>query len=161
MKKKVLALVVLMAIFQGVAMAQSNIGSTDYKTAIGVKFYPGAITLKHFVTDKHALEGIAYFWNRGTRITGLYEIHADIPNASGLKWYIGPGAHVGFYNNKTYDGVNYGGRTYIGVDGVIGLDYKIRSAPINFSLDWQPSFEFGDGAGFNGNWGGIAIRYVL
>ncbi len=161
MKKTVLALFVLMAIFQSTATAQSNVGSNDYKTAIGVKFYPGAITLKHFVTDKHALEGIAYFWNRGTRITGLYEIHGDIENAGGLKWYIGPGAHVGFYNNKTYNGVNYGGKTYIGVDGVIGLDYKIRSAPINFSLDWQPSFEFGDGAGFSGNWGGIAIRYVL
>ncbi len=156
MKKTVLALVVLMAIFQGVATAQSNIGSSDYTTAIGVKFYPGAFTIKHFVNDKHALEGIAYFWNRGTRITGLYEIHADIPNASGLKWYIGPGAHIGFYNNKYYDG-----RTFIGLDGVLGLDYKIKSAPINFSVDWQPSFEFGDGAGFSGNWGGIAIRYVL
>ncbi len=156
MKKTVLALVVSLAIFQGAAIAQSNIGSTDYTTAIGVKFYPGAITLKHFVTDKHALEGIAYFWNRGTRITGLYEIHGDIQNAGGLKWYIGPGAHVGFYNNK-----NYGGGTYIGLDGVLGLDYKIKSAPINFSLDWQPSFEFGDGAGFSGNWGGLAIRYVL
>ncbi len=156
MKKTVLALFVLMTILQGSASAQSNIGSSDYTTAIGVKFYPGALTVKHFVNDKHALEGIAYFWNRGTRITGLYEIHGDISNAGGLKWYIGPGAHVGFYNNK-----NYGGGTYIGLDGVLGLDYKIKSAPLNFSLDWQPSFEFGDGAGFSGNWGGLAIRYVL
>lgn len=156
MKKTVLALVVLITFLQTAATAQSNIGSNDYTTAIGVKFYPGAFTIKHFVNDKHALEGIAYFWNKGTRITGLYEIHADIPNASGLKWYIGPGAHIGFYNDKYYEG-----RTYIGIDGVLGLDYKIKSAPINFSVDWQPSFEFGDGAGFSGNWGGIAIRYVL
>ena len=27
----------------------------------------------------------------------------------------------------------------IGVDGVLGLDYKISGAPINVSLDWQPS----------------------
>ncbi len=156
MKKTVLALVVLITFLQTAATAQSNIGSNDYTTAIGVKFYPGAFTIKHFVNDKHALEGIAYFWNKGTRITGLYEIHADIPNASGLKWYIGPGAHIGFYDDKYYEG-----RTYIGIDGVLGLDYKIKSAPINFSVDWQPSFEFGDGAGFSGNWGGIAIRYVL
>ena len=156
MKKTVLALVVLITFLQTAATAQSNIGSNNYTTAIGVKFYPGAFTIKHFVNDKHALEGIAYFWNKGTRITGLYEIHADIPNASGLKWYIGPGAHIGFYNDKYYEG-----RTYIGIDGVLGLDYKIKSAPINFSVDWQPSFEFGDGAGFSGNWGGIAIRYVL
>ena len=156
MKKTVLALFVLMTILQGTVSAQSNIGSNDYNTAIGVKFYPGALSVKHFITEKHALEGLAYFWNRGTRITGLYEIHGDIENAGGLKWYIGPGAHVGFYNNK-----HYGGGTYIGLDGVIGLDYKVKSAPLNFSLDWQPSFEFGDGAGFSGNWGGFAIRYVL
>jgi hypothetical protein len=73
----------------------------------------------------------------------------------GLQWYFGPGAHVGFYNGKYGDGV------YAGVDGVLGLDYKIRSAPINISIDWQPSFEFGDGRGFVGSWGGIGIRYVL
>ena len=161
MKKTFFSLLMIVTILTGSAYAQTNVGSTDYKTALGVKFYPGGITLKHFVTDKAALEGIAYFWNRGTRITGLYEIHGNFENAGGLKWYIGPGAHVGFYNNKTYNGVNYGGNTYIGVDGVVGLDYKIRSAPINLSLDWQPSFEFGDGAGFSGNWGGLAIRYVF
>jgi hypothetical protein len=156
MKKTFAVIILVLAIFAGSAQAQSNIGSTDYKTALGVKFYPGAISLKHFVTDKNALEGIAYFWTRGTRVTGLYEIHGEIENAGGLKWYIGPGAHLGFYNNKYY-----GGGTYIGLDGVLGLDYKISSAPINLSLDWQPSFEFGDGAGFSGNWGGLAIRYVF
>ncbi|MDB5203837.1 MAG: hypothetical protein JWQ27_3246 [Ferruginibacter sp.] len=139
------------------ATAQSNVNSQDYKTALGVKFYPGAITLKHFVDDKAAVEGIGYFFNYGTRITGLYEIHGDINNAPGLKWYIGPGAHIGFYSNK------YGGATSVGVDGVLGLDYKFKGAPINMSLDWQPSFEFGNkyNNGFNGNWGGLAIRYVF
>lgn len=161
MKKVFLVAILFITLAAGSATAQSNIGSNDYTTALGVKFYPGGISLKHFVSDKNALEGIAYFWNRGTRITGLYEIHGDIPNAGGLKWYIGPGAHIGFYNNKVIDNRTYDGRTFIGVDGVIGLDYKIRSAPINLSLDWQPSFEFGDGAGFSGNWGGLGIRYVF
>lgn len=157
MNKKFFTALVLLVIFASAASAQSNIGSHNYKTALGVKFYPGAVSIKHFVTDKNAIEGIGYFWNRGTRITGLYEIHSDINGANGLKWYIGPGAHLGFYNNK------YGGGSSVGVDGVLGLDYKVKEAPINFSLDWQPSFEFGNnyGNGFNGNWGGFAIRYVL
>jgi hypothetical protein len=135
----------------------TSVKAQDYKTAIGVKFYPTGITLKHFISPKNALEGIGYFFNYGARITGLYEIHGNINNAGGLKWYVGPGAHIGFYNNK------YGGATAIGVDGVLGLDYKIKSAPLNFSIDWQPSIEFGNGFnnGFSGNWGGIAIRYVL
>lgn len=156
MKKKFLsaAVVVLMAISG--ASAQ-NTSSTDYRTALGVKFYPGAITLKHFIKDNVALEGLGYFYNNGTRITGLYEFHFDIASVDGLKWYVGPGAHIGFYNTK------YGGGSSIGIDGVLGLDYKIRTAPINLSLDWQPSFEFGNnfGNGFGGSWGGLAIRYVF
>jgi hypothetical protein len=47
MKRFILALIVLTAFTQG-ASAQAT-GRT-YKTALGVKFYPGAgITIKHFV----------------------------------------------------------------------------------------------------------------
>jgi len=157
MKKKLISAAVICVIAIGSATAQRNVSSQEYITALGVKFYPGAITIKHFVNPKAAVEGIGYFWNRGSRITGLYEIHGNINNAAGLKWYIGPGAHLGFYNTK------YGGGSSVGVDGVLGLDYKFKGAPINMSLDWQPSFEFGNayGHGFSGNWGGIAIRYVF
>lgn len=158
MKKNILsaAIVLLMAIG---ASAQS---STDYRTAIGVKFYPGAITLKHFVNEKAAVEGLGYFYNNGFRITGLYEFHFDIPDVNGLKWYVGPGAHLGFYNTKykNNNDIRDGG-VAIGVDGVIGLDFKVPSAPINLSLDFQPSIEFGDYNGYGGTFGGLAIRYVI
>lgn len=100
---------------------------------------------------------MGYFWDRGIRITGLYELRYDINDVSGLKWYVGPGAHIGFNNSK------HGGGTSIGVDGVLGLDYKFSEVPINVSLDWQPSFEFGNnfGNGFAGNFGGIGIRYTF
>ncbi|MBL0233561.1 MAG: hypothetical protein IPQ08_07840 [Chitinophagaceae bacterium] len=131
-------------------------GGSSYTTALGVKVWDGGgISLKHFFTQNNAGELIGYFWNQGIRLTGLYEIHGDISGTSGLKWYIGPGAHIGFYNTK------YGDNSFIGVDGVLGLDYKFPGAPINMSLDWQPSFEFGDGRGFNGSWGGLGIRYTF
>ena len=150
--------VLLIAATSVSAQKRTNYNTSEsYQTALGVKFYPGAITIKHFINDNTALEGLGYFWERGGRITGLYEIHGDINDVAGLKWYIGPGAHLGFYNTK------YGGGTSIGVDGVLGLDYKFQGAPINLSLDWQPSFEFGNnyGNGFSGNWGGFAIRYTF
>ena len=154
MKRIVIFTFVLISFVQLQVSAQTK--GSSYKTALGVKFYPGAITVKHFIQSNRALEGIGYFWERGSRITGLYEIHGDIKNARGLKWYIGPGAHIGFYNNK-----HFGGATAVGIDGVLGLDYKFYEAPINLSLDWQPSFEFGDYDGFSGNWGGLAIRYTF
>ncbi len=130
--------------------------SPSYKTALGVKVWDGGgISFKHFVSTKNAVELIGYFWSRGTRITGLYEIHSPISDAGGLQWYIGPGAHVGIYNTK------YGDGAFIGLDGVLGLDYKFKKAPINMSLDWQPSFEFGDNRGFVGSWGGLGIRYTF
>ncbi len=131
--------------------------SSSYTTALGVKVWDGGgISLKHFFNgSNNAGELIGYFWNRGMRITGLYEIHGNFADAAGLKWYIGPGAHVGFYNTK------YGDGSVIGIDGVLGLDYKFKGAPINMSLDWQPSFEFGDGRGFVGSWGGLGIRYTF
>ncbi len=155
MNKKLLSLATVMLLAIGSVSAQKN--TSDYKTALGVKFYPGAITFKHFVNEKAAVEFLGYFYNNGTRITGLYEFHFDIAEPTGLKWYVGPGVHVGFYNTK------FGGGTSIGIDGVLGLDYKIKSAPINLSLDWQPSFEFGNtyGNGFGGSWGGLAIRYTF
>lgn len=140
-----------------VSRAQNhNSSGQSYQTALGVKVWDGGgISLKHFVSTNHALEGIGYFWRQGIRITGLYEIHGHISGAGGLKWYIGPGAHIGFYNTKNGDG------SFIGVDGVLGLDYKFNGAPINMSLDWQPSFEFGDTRGFVGSWGGLGIRYTF
>ena len=156
--KKVFYLTALITVLTATtvsAQRSKSYSSQSYTTALGVKFYPGAISIKHFVNGNNAIEGLGYFWERGTRITGLYEIHGDINGAPGLKWYVGPGAHIGFYSTK------WGGGSSFGVDGVLGLDYKINSAPINLSLDWQPSFEFGDGRGFTGNWGGFAIRYTF
>jgi hypothetical protein len=115
-----------------------NMGS-DYKTALGVKFYPGAISLKSFIKPNKALEGLAYIYSDGVRFTGLYEIHGDITGAEGLKWYVGPGAHIGFWSdNWKHDHPHENSGMIFGVDGVIGLDYKFNGAPINVSLDWQP-----------------------
>ena len=129
-----------------------------YKTALGVKVWDGAgISFKTFVAPNNAVEVIGYFYNKGTRLTGLYEIHGNIADAPGLKWYIGPGAHIGFYDYAGYKG----DKAVAGIDGVLGLDYKINKAPINISIDWQPSFEFADERGFASGWGGLGIRYTF
>ena len=158
MRNVVLLSVILCACILTQGQSKSA-NSSSYQTALGVKFYPAGITFKHFFNGKNAGELIGYFWERGVRITGLYEIHGDISGASGLKWYIGPGAHIGFYDHYYHN--NYYNGTFFGIDGVLGLDYKFNGAPINMSIDWQPSFEFGDYSRFYGGWGGIGIRYTF
>jgi hypothetical protein len=153
--KKVLLLLLVVSF----AIVQANAQSMgrSYKTALGVKVWDGAgVSFKTFLTPQNALELVGYFYRYGTRITGLYEIHGNINGAPGLRWYVGPGAHIGFYDNKPYKST-----TVAGIDGVLGLDLKINKAPLNLSIDWQPSFEFGDNRGFVGSWGGVGIRYTF
>jgi hypothetical protein len=155
MRKALFLAIAVVFISFGAAAQSKSANSSSYRTALGVKVWDGAgISLKHFF-NQNAGELIAYFWRNGVRFTGLYEIHGDISGATGLKWYIGPGAHIGFYGTKYGDGV------FAGLDGVLGLDYKFSGAPINISLDWQPSFEFGAGRGFYGSWGGLGVRYTF
>lgn len=153
MKKIVSSFIAVLILSLSSSMAQNN--SSTYSTAVGVKMYPGSISVKKSIDGSKYVEGLAAFWNKGFRATALLEFHNDFNNAPGLRWYYGAGAHLGFYNSK-----NYNGSTLIGIDGVLGLDYKINGAPLNLSLDWQPSFEFGNGTGFEG-WGGLGIRYTF
>ncbi|MBA4198816.1 MAG: hypothetical protein C0459_14805 [Chitinophaga sp.] len=154
--KKITLITSFFLLFAIVSNAQEINTGSSYKTAIGVKVFDGGgVSLKTFVKNNTALEGLLYFWNKGTRVTGLYEIHGDIAGAEGLKWYVGPGAHLAFYNS------NYGGGAVIGVDGVLGLDYKIKGIPLNISFDWNPNVDFGSTNGFNAGAGGLGIRYTF
>jgi hypothetical protein len=153
MKKNLLTCFVTLMCFIGTTKSQNL--SDSYDLAVGVKIYPGAISVKKSLSGSTYVEGLAAFWNKGFRATALLEFHNDFNNAPGLRWYYGAGAHLGFYNTN-----HYGGKTLLGIDAVLGLDYKIKGAPLNISLDWQPSFEFGDGSGFEG-WGGLGVRYTF
>jgi len=141
--------------------AQDNTGP-DYKTAVGVKVYPGAVTVKHFLSGGKAIEGIGYLTSDGFRVTGLYELHYDLGNVEGLKWYVGGGGHLGIWSDawKNKYPTRQAGMA-IGVDGILGLDYKIKGAPLNLSFDWQPSFNLIGYNYFEGGWGGLAVRYTF
>lgn len=156
----VLTIVTLLSITVTNLKAQSM--GSDYTTAVGAKFYPTGLTVKHFIQENRALEGLLYLWGEGYRLTGLYEFYGDIAGVDGLKWYAGGGVHVGAFNDvwKT-DNPNKDHNTNIGLDGILGLDFKFTGVPINLSLDWQPSYNL---TGYNyleGAWGGLGIRYTF
>jgi hypothetical protein len=158
--KKLLLSILWLSFFATISQAQS-LGS-DYKTALGVKIYPGALSVKHFIKSNVAVEGLGYFYNYGFRLTGLYEIHGNINGAPGLKWYVGPGAHIGTWNDQwKKDFPTRQNGLQLGIDGVLGLDYKFNGAPINLSIDWQPSFNLVGYNYFEGGWGGLGIRYTF
>lgn len=123
---------------------------STYNTAIGVRAAePGALTLKHFFNDQVALEGILGVWNHGFRATLLLEKHVPTAKVSGLSWYYGAGAHLSYYDHDHW--FRYNERRYypyfddeigLGVDGVLGIEYKIPEIPFALSLDVKPTIEY-------------------
>ncbi|HLZ89105.1 MAG TPA: hypothetical protein VKQ52_17740 [Puia sp.] len=157
MRKTLFVLSIVSFLFTTRGSAQAEGGS--YQTAVGVKFWPGALTIKHFISDDRALEGLLSFWDNGFRLTGLYEIHGDINGAPGLKWYVGPGAHIGWYNGAVYHNYYYNsGALSIGVDGILGLEYKFEGAPIAISADINPYIEFNHP--YFDIFGGLGVKYT-
>lgn len=160
--KKIICLFIV-AMIATTKMSQAQSLGSNYRTGLGVKleyWEGGAISIKHFVKPSAALEGLISFWRYGTQFTGLYEFHGPITGAPGLKWYIGPGGHIGFWSDRWKN--DYPDRSvgaYFGLDGVLGLDYKFRGAPINLSLDIQPGFDIPYGYFYVA--GGLGIRFTF
>lgn len=119
-----------------------NAQNSGYKTALGVRLSSSnaminnSVSVKHFLNDKMAIEGLLSFGDP-LAIGALVELHQPM-TASGLTWYYGGGAYIGFLKKvntttqKTTTDPNFGAQ------GVIGLDYKFNNIPLNLSLDWKP-----------------------
>lgn len=155
---KMLVVAVVLLTTSQIASAQKNQGpgNPKYKTAIGVKYAPFAVTFKVFSSKRNsAFEFLADFDN-GFRLTGLKEWHGNLNGPGNLKWYLGFGAHSGYYDNDGEEGVMGG------LDAVGGLDYKFKYLPLNISLDWQPAYEFiTPGTEFQAGRGGLAVRLAF
>ncbi len=132
-----------------------------YTKAIGVKMYPGALSYKQFKQSNKAIEAIGYFTLDGFSLAVLKEFYTPIEESNQLSWYYGYGGHLGIWSDewkKTNAGTN-NSNIAVGFDGILGLDYKVKNAPINISIDWQPSFSIIQSY-FN-NQGGIGVRYTF
>ena len=142
--------------------SQNELNSNSYKKAIGVKMYPSAITYKQFNQQNKAVEILGYFTLDGFRATVLFEKYSPIADVDNLSWYIGYGGHLGLWSEEwKKSNPNHSAGIALGVDGILGLDYKIKNAPLNLSIDWQPSFNFVGSSYFESGWAGIGVRYTF
>lgn len=160
MKKYCLAILFVFS-FSGLIKAQ------NYETGIGIRGgFASGITVKHFLTDKTAIEGIFSTRWEGFLITGLYEIETPAFDTEGLSWYYGGGAHIGFWNSSSSGNIwweddHSGSYTVLGLDGIIGLSYTFTEIPINVSIDWKPMLNFVGYSGFWGDMAAISVRYTI
>ncbi|MDP4187357.1 MAG: hypothetical protein Q8907_00650 [Bacteroidota bacterium] len=130
--------------------------SQSYKNSVGIRGgYSSGITFKHFVSSDVAYEGIlGDVWYGGFKLTGLRINHtpALLDLANGFYFMSGYGLHVGaayydrneeffgYHHYYSYDNnVDYG--PFIGIDGYLGLEYRIKEIPLVIGLDYKPFFE--------------------
>jgi len=139
--KKTIAIFLVSFCVGAFANAQEN--------ALGVRLTNGAeVSYQRSLNDANRLEfNLGWSWNT-TALTGYYQWVNPI--TEGFKWFIGPGAGLGFFNSNAV----------IGVGGTLGIEYNFE-VPLQLSLDWHPMLNFGNA--HDGNYSsanvGLSIRY--
>lgn len=128
-----------------------SVDKSNYRTAIGLRAgETSGLTFKQFVGNKSAVEGILSMWPYALGVTALYEKHEQAFNLEGMNWYFGGGGHATFETGRSYYWyrnrdryVYYRDRSGLGlgIDGIIGLEYKIKPIPFAISLDIKPFAE--------------------
>jgi hypothetical protein len=158
MKRLLFTLIAVAGLF---TMSANNANAQEYKNAIGGRFgsYNG-VSFKTGLNKGAMLELIGNFRSSSgvnyVQLTGLYEVYNPISGAPGLNWYYGGGGSVGSMKVKGYDG-----DIYLGLNGVLGLDYKFNGAPINLSLDWIPTLRLTPDTDFYSGDIGLGVRFTF
>jgi hypothetical protein len=170
-KKQLFFILLSSSVFQ-IALAQNitpdtainrnlHLYADGYTKAIGVKMYPGSLTYKSFYHPTKAIESSGYITLDGLWLSIVNEIYTPIKDDDQLTWFYGYGGHIGIWSEEWRRKNNYTDKSNIsvGIDGILGLDYKLKNTPINLSIDWQPSFSLIQT--YFKNQGGIGIRYTF
>ena len=125
--------------------------SQDYHSGLGLRasVSPG-ISFKHFLTTNMAGEGILTVRWGGFNATGLAEWHLPVFDTEGFYFFYGGGAHLGVWDSsRDYYGSTEGGTNlFLGIDGIVGLEYAFLDIPLSIGLDWKPGLNFISDFGF-------------
>ena len=146
--KKTLILVAAILGFAVAAAAQPR--------AIGARVgYGGEFSYQHKFGSNFGELDLGWYAHNFD-IVGIYDF---VLTDNGLcNFYLGPGAYLGFYNDRphheNHSGVN------AGIAGQIGVEWNIPQIPLQLSIDWRPVYLFAYEEGpFRYESFGLGIRY--
>jgi hypothetical protein len=134
-------------------LLSNSADAQDYKGALGVRFSSKAalvgtsVSLKYFFNEKIAAEGLITL-DDPFALGLLVEWHK--PFVSNLKFFYGGGVYAGFSGDRR-----------VGLQGIIGLDYKIPKIPIDFSIDWKPELTVAKEFSFEPQALGVTARFTI
>ena len=148
-------------------IAQKLNAQHKYDTALGLRFgYGTGFDIKHNLDESSSVEGLVDLQWHGLLITGLYEKNFPvIKQEEGFRFYMGGGAHLGFWNDYRnhpwYDDKDKRSHVALGIDGIIGLEYTFNEIPLNLAIDWIPLINIADYPAFWGGGVGLSVRYAI
>lgn len=137
----------------------SDLSAQSYEHSAGVRLgHTSGLTYKKFLVDEQAIELLLSGRNEGIQLTVNYLKHSQMEFAFNQNFYVyyGVGGHIGMerFNDikKTivpqpegsiptfiFEDQNY---FTMGIDGMLGLEYRWLSVPITLSFDVKPYFNF-------------------
>lgn len=159
MKTKFLSFALVFALVSTISYRSS---AQLYKSALGLRLgAANGITFKTFVNKNAAFEAIGTFRYRGFGLTGLYEVHGRAFNSRDFNWFIGGGGHVYTWGDDRPSWLTGDKRTVLGLDGILGLEGKVRTIPLAISLDWKPTVNIINYSGFWGDEFALSFRYTF
>lgn len=121
-----------------------------YEKDFGVRIgNTSGFSFKTIKDNKLGLEAILGFRNGGLQIYGLIESYKQVftSNTEGMRLYFGPGVHIGFTTYRYNSGYNYPNDgplrffPVLGIDGIVGLEYKFPMTPVIIGIDFKPFLE--------------------
>lgn len=136
-------------------IASVTVFAQDYNWAVGLRggVDGGGITIKRNF-GASAIDGtVRMAWEGGIAGDVLYEFNVPVI-ADGFNFYYGAGLCAALASKVLA----------LGVEGVVGLEYKIPVAPIAISLDYRPAIvvSTGDGTlGYGYTGVGLGIKFTF
>ncbi len=117
-----------------------------YRIAGGVGYNPKLVepyllSLKFYMKSGNAFELIGYNMKESWRGTLLFNPYTPLSKDGRFRFVIGPGVHVGWWK-EDYKKNNYASNPIVGVDGIVGFEYRIPKLPICVQGHYQPSIDF-------------------
>ena len=149
------------------AFSQKAKKPNPYRFGIGGGYYPGlekpyAVDIKFYTKGGHSIEIIGYNLEKAYRVTALFNPYFPISRDGSLRAVIGPGVHMGMWKDE-FKTNSYTTNPIVGVDGIVGFEYRIPKVPLSFQLHFQPSADLiGNNEYFYGKeWAGGILRFVF
>lgn len=149
-----------------------NLNAQDYDRIIGVRGgIISGITYKWFEDDENAYEAMFSIKNRGIRISGFKEVHNPYlwEFSNKLFFFYGYGVHAGIYgkykNEFSFIKTNYINTkrryTVLGLDAILGVEYRVLRYPFVIGLEYIPFFDLFGPNYFNLHLGNTALSIKM